>query len=81
MAITGMLLVVLCNRIIFPRPKLVRIESFIGDYYAEDLPYPLPTDPAATMHWVLITGVGVSVCLSGVWLYLQARRARHAASK
>ena len=81
MAIAGLLLVLFCNRIIFPRPRLVRIESFLGDYFGEDLYCRRPTDPVATLQWILITGVGVSVCLSGVWLYLKARRAQQAVSK
>jgi len=77
MAITGLLLVVLCNRVVFPRPVLVRIESFIGEYHAQELPYPLPTAPAATVLWIVVTGTGGLVCLWGVWLYLKARRAQH----
>ena len=76
MAITGLLLVLLCNRIIFPGPVLVRIESFMGDYHVQELPYPLPTAPAATVLWVVATGVGGLVCLWGVWLYLKALRAQ-----
>ena len=81
LAITGLLLVLLCNRIIFPRPILVRIEGFIGVYYAEQLPYPLPTAPGAIIRWILVTGVGVFVCLWGVWLYLKARLAQYEVSK
>lgn len=81
MAITGLLLVLLCNLVVFPRPMLLRIESFIGDYYAEEMSYPLRTDPATTLLWTVVTGVGSLVCLWGVCLYLKARQVQHEVGK
>lgn len=74
MAVIGLLLVVFSNRIIFPHPKLALIESFMGTYYSVALPYPLPTDPLATIRWIFVAGAGILICLSGVWLLLKARQ-------
>jgi hypothetical protein len=61
----------------FPPPGACAHRELYWRISRQELPYPLPTAPAATVLWIVVTGTGGLVCLWGVWLYLKARRAQH----
>jgi hypothetical protein len=74
----GVLVVIFRETIVFPGlERLVGIETIVGKAnvaYQPDGSYYF-TNPGAMIRWELaVAGVGVLICLSGVWLLWRSRR-------
>jgi hypothetical protein len=76
--LTGALIVVFCNKIVFPGlERLVGIETIVGKenvVYQPDGGY-LFTNPAAMAKWILsVAAIGILICLTGIFVLIRARK-------
>jgi hypothetical protein len=74
----GMLVAIFSQKIVFPGlERIVGIETIVGKenvVYLPDGGYGY-TNPRAMLEWIsAVVTVGISTCLVGCWLLLQARK-------
>jgi hypothetical protein len=76
--LTGGLVVVFCNKIVFPGlERLVGIETIVGKenvHYFPDGSYVF-TNPGAMAHWILsVAAIGIMLFVTGIWILIRVKR-------
>jgi hypothetical protein len=76
----GVLVIIFSEKIVFPGlERLVGIEKIVGKenvYYQPDGSYYF-TGARGMAHWIgSVVGVGLLVCLIGIWTLIRARKGR-----